>query len=142
MRVVRTCAGLGEHDKACNDYSLALDIDPKNANAAHNRAASHEKAGRLEEAVSDFSLALQLGDNANTHHSLALVMDKLGRRSEALSSFGRAIELDPENPVFGETAVFATETWGYSREQLMTTPGKESCIWAWWLCNSDIGSCK
>ena len=112
MRVARTCAGLGEHDKACNDYSLALDIDPKNANAAHNRAASHEKAGRLEEAVSDFSLALQLGDNANTHHSLALVMDKLGRRSEALSSFGRAIELDPENPVFWGNRGFCHRNMG------------------------------
>ena len=55
-----TFEGLGKHDKACSDYSLALDIDPKNANAAHNRAASHEKAGRLEEAVRDFCMEIDL----------------------------------------------------------------------------------
>ena len=81
-----------EYNKAILDYTLALEIDPKNANALHNRGSSSEKAGNLNDALSDFTLALQLGpDNASSYNSRGLTLDKLGRRGEAIADFGRAI---------------------------------------------------
>ena len=42
---------LGRHDEALEDYTRALEMQPKNSTAYHNRGNTLEKMGRLEEAM-------------------------------------------------------------------------------------------
>lgn len=64
-------------EAAIVDYSAAIALDPRNANAFHNRGTSCEKMGRLQEAVGDFSRAIELEPrNASSYNSRGLARDK------------------------------------------------------------------
>ena len=51
---------LGEHDKAIADYSEAIRVDPKEADAYINRGSVFESKGELDRAIADFSQAIRL----------------------------------------------------------------------------------
>ncbi len=60
-----------------------------------NRGTAFTKAGRFEEALSDFSRAFYLNPNATKYHNRGCAFEKVGRFEEALADYSRAIELNP-----------------------------------------------
>ena len=68
---------MGRLDEAVADYTAAITLEPRNANAFHNRGSTLDKLGRLDGAVADFSSALELDpSNATTHNARGLARDR------------------------------------------------------------------
>ena len=104
---------MGRLEEAVADYSTAIGLEPRNANAFHNRGSTLDKMGRLEHAVADFSSALELDpSNATTHNARGLARDRAAGqpgvapagatalREGAIADFSAACGLEPDNPVF------------------------------------------
>ena len=51
---------LGQDDKAVADYSKAIELDPSNVYAWHNRGMIHATLGQVDEAVADYTKAIEL----------------------------------------------------------------------------------
>jgi|TARA_B110000208_G_C11747198_1_gene422149 Flp pilus assembly protein TadD len=83
-------------EQAVADYSHALEIEPANANAFHNRGTTLDKMGRLKEAINDFSAAIRLDPrNAASYNSRALAYDKKGLAEGAPPPSGDARKTHP-----------------------------------------------
>jgi eukaryotic-like serine/threonine-protein kinase len=91
-------AALGRSDRALQDYSHALKLDPTLAVAALNRAILYYREKRYTDAADDLERALKNGANpASVYYHLALVHLAQGDRAAALSDSQRALEHDPSH---------------------------------------------
>ena len=50
----------GENDRAIADYTEAIRLDPKNANAYSNRGYAYSDKGDTDRAIADFTEAIRL----------------------------------------------------------------------------------
>ena len=50
----------GEHDKAIADYTEAIRLNPKYAEAYYNRGVAYEDKGEHDKAIADFTEAIRL----------------------------------------------------------------------------------
>ncbi len=95
---------LNDPDKAAADFERSSQlytgqIERGSAGAAvyRGRAEAHYQLGRIEEAIADFSAALeQLPDDADLLRTRAAALAKLERWHEALADYTRLIELRPD----------------------------------------------
>jgi tetratricopeptide (TPR) repeat protein len=88
--------GLGNPERALDDYGHALRLDRTLALAAVNRGMLHYRARRYGEAFDDLNLALVNGaDPALVHYDQALVHVAQGDQSAALASLNEALKHDP-----------------------------------------------
>lgn len=55
---------LGKYEDAYEDYTRAIEIQPKNSNAYHNRGNIGERLKRFDDAIADFTKAIELGEPA------------------------------------------------------------------------------
>ncbi len=63
-------------------FSMAIDIDPNNVFALFSRGACHNMEGNYEQAISDYSLALEKDSNRNGRKSLKNIGKTLGLNNE------------------------------------------------------------
>jgi tetratricopeptide (TPR) repeat protein len=78
------------------DYSEAIKLDPKNAEAYNNRANAYSLLGKYEEAVKDYDEAIKLdAKSAKIYANRAVIRARQGKKDEAQKDFKRALELDP-----------------------------------------------
>ncbi len=63
----RAYAGLNQHRKAIEDYSKAIQLDPKSAIIYNNRGAAYYELGEYHKAIEDYDKALEL----DPEHTLA-----------------------------------------------------------------------
>jgi tetratricopeptide (TPR) repeat protein len=54
---------LGEYDKAIQDYSKAIQIDPMNAFAYYNKGISLDRKGDYKLAIESFTSAIEIEPN-------------------------------------------------------------------------------
>ena len=54
-----TFGAMGDFDKALEQLEMALELDPLNVEAYHNRAVIHERRGQVELAITDYGTALR-----------------------------------------------------------------------------------
>ena len=89
----------GDHKRAIEDYTHAIELDPNDPDLYAARAWAYYAAGRYGPASSDNWKAIILDpDNPGRYADRARLLRKIGRPEYALSSYGRAIELDPDDP--------------------------------------------
>lgn len=82
--------------KAEADYTEALRLDPKSAEAANNRAWLRYTTGDFDAALKDANQAIRLnGSLAYIWDTRAHIHEKLGNTNEAVRDFRKAIQLDP-----------------------------------------------
>ncbi len=88
----------GEFDKALNDYSEAIRLDPTQARTYNNRGLAYQAKGDLDQAIADFSEALRL------EPSLGVSYLNRGRAyagkndlDRAIADYSEAIRLDPKS---------------------------------------------
>lgn len=94
---------LGDADAALADFDLALSIDQLpvslEADIYRVRAGIYGQQERLDDAVTDYSAALDLIPDAQTYFRRALTYAGLNQLDNALADFNAALELDGQNPV-------------------------------------------
>jgi len=82
-------------DLAAVDFSIAIQLDPKCAEAYHNRALTHAIRGESEAAIEDFSKAIAIrSDLAQPHLGRGLIRLKSRDHDGAVSDFEASIRID------------------------------------------------
>jgi tetratricopeptide (TPR) repeat protein len=92
-----------------------LTVDPEDRLAWLARGSVYLKMGNTENAIGDFSKAIEINsNNPKAHHLRGLAREMAGENDQALADFGKAIDIDPE---YGAAY--------YSRATLLTKMGRE-----------------
>lgn len=85
----------GELDDALADYTEAIRLDPKNAEAYNNRALVYNKKGELDKAIADFNDAIKIKPGTpRLYNNRGLAYAKKGNFDKAISDFTEAIKQD------------------------------------------------
>jgi len=87
----------GNHSKALDNYTKALEMEPKNVSALLSTARLYAKQGQDAQAAEFFSKAIAVAPEASSYNELALVHQKLGKSADAQAAVQKAIDLDPTN---------------------------------------------
>ena len=88
---------LGEHQKALEDLSKAVEIDNKYADAFNNRGEVFRKMGKLAEALKDYQTAARLDASfAEAHYNMALVYEAQNKKADAAREYRKYAELKPD----------------------------------------------
>lgn len=94
-------ASMGEDRLAENSFARALEINPRDADALHNRGWFYCQRNRFEEAQVQFEQALALPQYRDVERTLlaqGVCQARAGRLDEAERHLQRAYELNPANP--------------------------------------------
>lgn len=94
-------AAMGEERLAEESFQRALSINPRDADAMHNRAWFHCQSRRYDEAERGFEQALaqpQYRDQARTLLAQGVCQARAGKLDAAEAKLTRAFELDTANP--------------------------------------------
>jgi len=84
-------------DKAIEDFTRAIDLDPNNVSAFTNRGGANDELKRYEEAIEDYNRAIELDpNNAYTYYNRSLAKEKLGMDDEADADYAYAKKLMPD----------------------------------------------
>jgi serine/threonine-protein kinase len=85
----------GEHAAAIENYSRAIELDPKSVRAYNNRGVARHARGDLAGGVEDWTRAIELDPNyAPACVNLGKALQAEGDIAGALRNFSRAIELE------------------------------------------------
>ena len=106
------------------ELALAIELDPRNANAHVNLAAVQSRLGRLAQARATLSRALQLApEHGEAHQNLASILREQGEISASLEHFRRARALRPTVPghSFGLSAGAPVGSGGHGGRPLRRT---------------------
>ena len=89
----------GELDRALADYTSAIRLDPKNAEALNNRADLKLRKGDIESAIEDYSTAIELSPKlASAFNGRGNALRESGQIDRAIADYDKAIALDPASP--------------------------------------------
>lgn len=89
---------LGEDEKARTSYDQALQLNPNQYNAYLGLGELLEKQSRLDDAISNYSKAVELRPTDTGFLLLGRALERTGRRSEALAAYHAALKLSPDMP--------------------------------------------
>ena len=90
----------GDLDGAVTDYSRAIEIDPKYAEAYINRGVAKGKKGDLDGEIADYSRAIEIDpEYAEAYSNRGLVKRIKGDLDGAVADYSRAIEINPNYAV-------------------------------------------
>ncbi len=86
----------GELDRAAGLFSLALEYDPRMAEARSGKGLVAFARGDKQTAEQEFKAALSMNEDlAEAHHNLGLLQADRGDFEEAMASFRAALAIDP-----------------------------------------------
>ncbi|MER3447202.1 MAG: hypothetical protein C4291_10325 [Candidatus Dadabacteria bacterium] len=87
----------GMLDKAIAEFSEAIKINPRDANAYYNRGIAYYYKGQYDQAISDFNKVLEINPGSvMAYKSRGLAYQKKGQYDKAISDYDNAIkEIDP-----------------------------------------------
>ena len=91
--------GLSQYDRAVDDFSRTLELEPENFKAYYYRAVVHKIHERYADAVRDFSACLDLDPyQYDALIGRAQVLVSVGRAEDALTDCTLALKIEPESP--------------------------------------------
>jgi len=86
----------GDYNGAISDYTKAIELNPKFANAFYNRGCVKRKIGDYNGAISDYTKAIELDPNfLDAYYNRGNVRFDNGDYNGAISDYTKAIELNP-----------------------------------------------
>ena len=86
----------GDLDKAIADFTEAIRLDPKYAQAYYNRGYAYWK-GDFDKAIADFTEAIRLDPKyAKAYCSRGICLQDKGDYDKAIADYTEAIRLDPK----------------------------------------------
>ena len=92
------CAELGDKqsDKAIEDCSQAIQLNPGLADAFSNRASAYRAKGQYDRAIEDLNQAIRLDPNdADVFNNRGLAYNEKGQYDRAIEDYNQAIRLNP-----------------------------------------------
>jgi tetratricopeptide (TPR) repeat protein len=84
---------------ALADYTRALELDPENAEACHQRAVVHKILGRHDLALKDYERLFTLRPTARNLGEVATLRFQQGAREDSLRDFNLALQMAPTDPL-------------------------------------------
>lgn len=94
-----------QYERLISYLSLAIERDPANAFALHNRGTAYDEVGETRLALSDFDRAIGLTTApAGSVGRRGMAKEHLGDFAGAVDDYTRAIELEPSAALFGRRA--------------------------------------
>jgi|Deesub1362A_J573_1020465.scaffolds.fasta_scaffold00556_14 tetratricopeptide (TPR) repeat protein len=86
----------GQYQKALEEFSLALERNPRHPGAHLGMGIAYMQMGRHEEALQAFGKAIEIDPRmAVAYADRGILLDRMGRYEEALRDYERALELEP-----------------------------------------------
>lgn len=87
----------GQYDEAVSDFTKALEINPKFAEAHYYRGIAYDKMGLYDEAISDYNKALEINPKyALAYYARGFVYNQYkGQHDQAISDYSKALEINP-----------------------------------------------
>lgn len=90
-------AQLYDNQGAIEDYTTAIDLNPRLVLAYNNRGNLRQHFGDVEGAISDFSTVLEINPHSPiAYNNRAIIYTQIGQFSAAIEDYQKAIELQPE----------------------------------------------
>ena len=87
----------GDYDKAIADFTEAIRLDPKYAQAYYHRGVVYGKKGDYDKAIADFTEAIRLDPkSAEAYRNRGVAYGKKGDYDKAIADCTEAIRLDPK----------------------------------------------
>ncbi len=87
----------GNFAKAMDNYTKALELDPKNEPALLSTARLYARQGQYPQAIEFFNKAIAVNPAADSYNELGLAYKQLGRLDQAAQAVRSAIAADPQN---------------------------------------------
>ncbi len=88
----------GQYPKAIDNYSKALEIEPKNVSAMVSLARLHDRQNDPAKSIEFYKKAIELSPtDASMHVELGMIYKKQGQLAAAKESFQRAVNLQPKD---------------------------------------------
>ena len=88
----------GEVNKAINDYSKAIELEPNEAEVYKRRANAYVKKDDLDNAIKDYTTAIRLkSDDLYAYNARGNAYTKKGEFDKAVKDHTTAIQLKPDN---------------------------------------------
>jgi len=109
----------GMLDKAIAEFSKAIKINPRDANAYYNRGITYYYKGQYDQAISDFNKALEINPkDAELYYNRGIANDLKGDYDQAISDFTQALELNPNYAKAYFNKALSCEKTGRIRESV------------------------
>jgi tetratricopeptide (TPR) repeat protein len=91
-------SGRGDHRRAISFLREAVRLDAEWVKARHNLAVELARAGRDQEAVTQYDAVIGIApEHPSVRFNRANALSRLGRHAEAVADYRAALELDPED---------------------------------------------
>ncbi len=88
---------LGDKDKSMDNYSLAIEVDPKYADAYYGRGVCYYYLNEFDKALADYSKAISIMPRPELFFNRGLIYASKQKWQEAISDYTKAIETTPGN---------------------------------------------
>jgi tetratricopeptide (TPR) repeat protein len=87
---------LKDKQKAINDYTQAIKINPNDADAYSNRGFVRYELGDKQKAINDYTQAIKINPNfAEAYNNRGIVRYELGDKQKAINDYNQAIKINP-----------------------------------------------
>jgi len=91
-------ADLGQWEKAIDDYSRVLEIDPTYVETYDNRGVAYCNLNQWEKAIDDFSKAIKIDSNfLRAYYNRGIAYGKIGPMDKSIADYSRLIEIYPKS---------------------------------------------
>ena len=85
-----------DYSGAIEDYSKAIELNPKHVEAYNNRGGSYNDEDKPDKAISDCTKALEINPNyVYAYFNRGNAYSKNSKPSQAISDYNKAIEINP-----------------------------------------------
>ncbi len=90
-------ANKGQFDQAISDYTNAIEINPKYAEAYYARGIVYYDQGEYDQAISDFTKAIEINPKfAEAYYNRGIVYKNKDQYDQAISDYTKALEINPK----------------------------------------------
>ncbi|WP_410172242.1 tetratricopeptide repeat protein, partial [Dolichospermum planctonicum] len=89
---------LKDKQKAIDDYTQAININPNDADAYNNRGLVRSELGNKQGAIDDYTQAIKINPNYSyAYNNRGIVRSELGNKPGAIDDYTQAIKINPNN---------------------------------------------
>ena len=109
----------GDRAKAVEDFTKAIEIDPRDADAYNNRGIAYSSMNNYIPAIEDFNKAIEINPlKAQTYNNRGSAYMSMGNITRAIEDYDIAIKTDPNYPETYYNRAISYQTLGKYRQAI------------------------